>query len=772
MDTEYTSRIENVCQCKDITYEPLCNVSQKTVNEYAYEYSYNSRYLLRDGHPWFPVMGEMHYSRYREELWEESLRKMKAGGVGIVSTYVIWIHHEEEEGIFDFTGCRNLKGFLEACRKAGVLVFLRLGPWVHGEVRNGGFPDWIQAKEREGVGLRSNDPVYLDYVRRYWERVFEHAKGFLHGDGGPVIGVQIENEYGHVGGLKGEAGEAHMRALTAMAKEIGFRVPLYTATGWGGACIGDLLPVMGGYCEAPWDQRTTELEPNANFVFSYARNDAQIACDHHTGEDITFDESRYPFLTAELGGGLQVTSHRRPVAEGKDIGAMSIARLGSGAALLGYYMYHGGSNPKGKLSTLQESRATRYANDLPEINYDFNAPIRQYGTISDTYREIRLLALFLKDFGGELAAMETEIHPPEVRPGDFHTLRLSCRHDEKGGYIFFNNYQRRHRMDRHPNVVLTGICGDGEVQFPAVDIEDGEYGFFPYRMQLGDACLCTALATPLCRLRTKKGDAWVFYGDYVPEAAGTGGFKEQSANCPVVADGAEEDVTACLQGAERLKGMDMPESIENGVFIWKGETRADILKLSRREALSAQKLSLDQDYLILSEGFVWEEEGKVRVTGGKDTLIRCFPRISGEMLPGFAECGQEGRFTVYERKVDDKTATAEMSLILRNTGMSKYEVLISYNGKRDRQAGRDTILQISYSGERMEIYAEGEKVNDHFYTGQEVTLSLGYFDFPPRLEIVVYPLKENTAVFLEKWPEMEGGCACRLDKVAVTEQYW
>lgn len=101
------------------------------------EYGYESRCLLRDGRPWFPVMGEMHYSRYREALWEESLRKMKAGGVEIVSAYVIWIHHEEEEGVFDFTGCRNLKGFLEACRKVGILVFLRLGPWVHGEVRNG-----------------------------------------------------------------------------------------------------------------------------------------------------------------------------------------------------------------------------------------------------------------------------------------------------------------------------------------------------------------------------------------------------------------------------------------------------------------------------------------------------------------------------------------------------------------------------------------------------------------------------------------------------------
>ena len=745
------------------------------------KYSYDSRCLLRDGEPWFPVMGEMHYSRYREELWEESLRKMKAGGLEIVSVYVIWIHHEEEEGIFDFSGCRNLRGFLEACRKVGVLVFLRLGPWVHGEVRNGGFPDWIQAKERQGIVLRSNDAGYLDCVRRYWEQVYGQAKGFLYEDDGPVIGIQIENEYGHAGGLRGEEGEAHIRALTAMAKEIGFRVPLYTATGWGGACIGDLLPVMGGYCEAPWDQRLTELEPNVNFVFSHERNNHQIACDHHTGEEATFDESRYPFLTAELGGGIQVTSHRRPVAEGRDIGAMSVAKLGSGAALLGYYMYHGGSNPKGRRSTLQESRATGYPNDLPEINYDFNAPIRQYGTISDAYREVRLLALFLQEFGGELAAMETDICPDQVMPDDFHTLRLSCRHGGGGGYVFFNNYQRRHKMDRHTDVALAGICEDGKIAFPPIDIEDGEYGFFPYLLKLGNACLRTALATPLCRLRTEEGDTWVFYGDYVPKTSGAGGSEGESAGCPALHGGTDEDRTACFPGekertggfseAEGPNGMEVPASADDGIFIWEGDVRADILKLSRKEALWAQKLSLDQDYLVLAEDFVWEEEGTVRVTGGADTVIRAFPRLPEERLPGFAECGQDGRFTVYERKIDGKAAGVAVSLISRDAEKARYEVTVSYDGVRNRLTGRDTFLKISYSGDRMEIYDGTEKINDHFYTGQEVPLSLGYFGFPERLEIVVYPLAEDAAVFLEKWPKMEDGCACRLDAVTVAEQY-
>ena len=79
-------------------------------------YSYTKDYLTRDGQPWFPVMGEFHYSRYPENDWQEELYKMKAGGVGIVATYVIWIHHEEIEGEYDFSGSRDLRRFAKILR--------------------------------------------------------------------------------------------------------------------------------------------------------------------------------------------------------------------------------------------------------------------------------------------------------------------------------------------------------------------------------------------------------------------------------------------------------------------------------------------------------------------------------------------------------------------------------------------------------------------------------------------------------------------------------
>jgi len=107
------------------------------------EIGVNSRYLTLDGKPWLPVMGEFHFTRYPANRWEEEILKMKAAGVNIIATYVIWIHHEEIEGQFDWSGQRDLRAFAQLCAKHHMLVVARIGPWAHGEVRSGGFPDWV-----------------------------------------------------------------------------------------------------------------------------------------------------------------------------------------------------------------------------------------------------------------------------------------------------------------------------------------------------------------------------------------------------------------------------------------------------------------------------------------------------------------------------------------------------------------------------------------------------------------------------------------------------
>lgn len=126
--------------------------------------------------PFFGISGEFHFSRCDDSRWEDEIIKMKMCGVNVISTYIFWIHHEEDEGIFDFFECRNLRKFIQLCPKHQMYVIIRIGPFDHGEVRNGGF---------------------LFYTKRLYTKIAEQIKGMLYKDGGPIIAAQIDNEYMH-----------------------------------------------------------------------------------------------------------------------------------------------------------------------------------------------------------------------------------------------------------------------------------------------------------------------------------------------------------------------------------------------------------------------------------------------------------------------------------------------------------------------------------------------------------------------------------------------
>ena len=197
-------------------------------------YQVTDRYLLRDGKPWLPASGEIHYSRLPEELWSKELDKMKAAGLEIVSTYVFWIHHEEIENEFRWDGNRNLGKVIDLCHEKGLEVALRIGPWSHGECRNGGFPDWLLKKC--GKNVRCNAEPYMTYVRQYYERIVEHLNGRR------LFSVQIENEL--------VSDVEHLESLYNLAKECGFRPSFFTATAWGfdmSPLYDKMLPTFGGY---------------------------------------------------------------------------------------------------------------------------------------------------------------------------------------------------------------------------------------------------------------------------------------------------------------------------------------------------------------------------------------------------------------------------------------------------------------------------------------------------------------------------------------------
>ena len=156
------------------------------------EINLTNLYFTRGGKPFIGVMGEYHFSRDSRGNWKKELAKMKASGITIVSTYIFWIYHEETEGVYDFSGDNDVRAFIEDARETGLDVVIRVGPWAHGECRNGGLPDWLVRKPFE---IRTNNDEYLALVRKWYSRIYDEVKGLFYKDGGNIIAVQLENEY-------------------------------------------------------------------------------------------------------------------------------------------------------------------------------------------------------------------------------------------------------------------------------------------------------------------------------------------------------------------------------------------------------------------------------------------------------------------------------------------------------------------------------------------------------------------------------------------------
>lgn len=627
-----------------------------------------SLYLERNGKPFIGVMGEYHFSRDNRENWYRELCKMKAGGVNIVATYLFWIYHEETEGEFDFNGDRDIRNFLEETQRAGLEVVLRIGPWAHGECRNGGFPDWLVNKPYQ---IRGNYPEYMEKVRCWYEKIYEQVRGNFYKDGGNIIAIQLENE------LVDDA--EHLLALKKLAVEIGFQVPFYTVTGWNskyGAKIpvDEVVPVFGGYADAPWAKGIHPLPLSHHFVFDKNRNDTAVGVDiirdtDESGWRLPYE--KYPFITCELGAGLQPTHHRRPVIGDWDAYALSLVKLGSGNNLTGYYMYHGGTNKIGKYSTLNEDKETGYPNDYPILNYDFHTAITAYGEVREHYRRLNLLHLFLQDFGEVLAPMETVLSEKQTDEKDLESLRYCMRTDGERGFVFLNHYQRRAELKDLKQVVID----TGRVVFPAIDVCGKQSFFLPFNMDLEGRTLVSATAQPLCRVEN------TFFFAAIDGIAPRYQF----------ADG-----TFYRTEAGRRKKL----------AIGAGAEKIQIVTLTPEEALYARKLS---GKLYLGDNCdVYEmEDGIHAIAGGRFTYLLW----NGEDFE--------------QHEVSGEATYAELSFEeVEEPFRPKYLRELQLGGERRRfwkklrVSGREGFVEIPLACDAAQIYADGELVADIFYYGE------------------------------------------------------
>ena len=719
----------------------------------------NSYYMSIGGKPVIPVMGEFHYSRYPECQWEEEILKMKAGGVTVVPTYVFWSIHEEQEGVFNWTGNRNLRKFLQLCQKHGMWTVVRIGPFCHGEIRNGGLPDWLFAKPLE---IRSNDVNYLKYVKRFYEEIGRQLDGLYYKDGGTIIGTQIENEHQHSAAPWGitypgepkdmtsatydadiirigvsvqdkkittaELGDLHMKTLKKMAEEAGIQTPLYTATGWGNAAVigEEAIPVTAAYTYPFWSK--PKMSPFCLF------KDIQKNPDY---APVRYDTEKFPSFCAEMGVGIQMIYTRRPIVTAKAAEALMVRTLGSGANGIGYYMYHGGSTPK--------MGPTAFFSDepmgMPKISYDFQAPLGEFGLEHGSYRALRLLHLFLNDFSDQLAPMETVLPKgyAQLTPANRETLRYAARVKGKSGFVFMVNFQDHDtaRIDQK-DLCLRLKFAEETLRIPAqgtFTLPKDESLILPFNFRMEDALLKYATAQLLLKLDDKGMEHYFFF---VPEGIHPEFMFDK----------------ATVAGKYRYT----PEAGLKSTFTVKtaGGKRFKVTTLTREQALNACKVD---GKLLLTSSMVLPGEKGVRLLNMGNPVFR---------------------YVMYPSAKGFKEQTAEVPAVqpeYTSRKVGSRRLAVRFSGK-DYPQVNDYFLRLNYVGDVAMAFLKGELVLDHFYYGAPWQISLKRFQQElanEELSFYIRPLRKNVPFLSdlpkEAVPDFSKGAVVRVDSVQVVPQY-
>ncbi|HEX2144109.1 MAG TPA: beta-galactosidase [Glycomyces sp.] len=674
-----------------------------------------SRWFERSGRPWFPVTGEIHYSRIRRERWSEVLAHARAGGLDSVATYVFWNAHEPEPGKFCWDGNRDLRAFVELAASHDLGVVVRLGPWAHGESRHGGFPDWLVERD---LAARTNDPRYLALVRDLYAETIVQLRGLAHAEGGPVIAAQVDNE------LYDQP--EHLATLRELAEELGLRVPIWTATGWGGAQVPDsLLPVYSAYADGFWDDSETEWPAFAPIHFRYSeiRDDLTVGADLREALDgVEAGEAanrELPFATCELGGGMHVAYHRRPLVAPEDVAALALAKIGSGSVWQGYYMYAGGTQRTGPHGTEQESQATGYPNDVPASSYDFHAPIGEHGQIRAHHHLLRRQHLWLREEGHRLAPMTTTIGGGS--DDDPEELRWAVRSDGKSGYLFLTTYQPSKRpLAAQPSVQLTVDFDEGSVSIPSrpLDVPIGVSVAWPLRYRLTpDIELRSATAQLVTRIADEYGELVVLAATegvpvelVVDDGTGAKVIEPDAAPGPqcvvelpgvrlLILDeaGTNHLYRLPIAGRERLILSDAPAYVEDGDLVLHPDTGQSTVAIVPPVVLNGEGLSTPRD-----EG-LWRAWDLDSPTSGGAV-------IQSDLRPAHGSPPAPRRGGPLDR----------LSAPLDYSGAARVRVDVPAGAfTADR-----TLLRVKWTGDTGRAWAGGELIGDHFWHGRAWDLDL------------------------------------------------
>lgn len=311
--------------------------------------------FLLDGKPLQIIAGEMHYARIPREYWRHRLRMAKAMGLNTIATYVFWNYHEIRPGVFDFhSGNRDLVEFVREAQQEGLWVILRPGPYVCAEWDFGGIPPYLLRSP--AVHVRSNDPRYQRAAARYLRALGAQVHPLLVTHGGPILMVQVENEYGSFG-----ADTAYKEATRRMLVDAGIDVPLFTADGDDAFARGGIPGVFASATgEENYDSLAARTAP-----FNHGRGPNMVA-EFYPGWLTHWDE---PLPSTPLSGFLSKYD--------------SLLARGASVSL---YMFHGGTN----FGFTAGANYTKTKPIVPSMtSYDYGAPLSEAGWPTDKFYALR-----------------------------------------------------------------------------------------------------------------------------------------------------------------------------------------------------------------------------------------------------------------------------------------------------------------------------------------------------------------------------------------------
>ena len=401
------------------------------------------------------LSGEMHYSRIPHQYWRHRLRMMKAMGLNTVATYVFWNWHETEPGKWDFEGDKNLAEYIKTAGEEGMMVILRPGPYVCAEWEFGGYPWWLQ--NVEGMEIRRDNEAFLAHTKKYIDRLYQEVGHLLCTNGGPIIMVQCENEFGSYVHQRQDIPLEEHRSYNAKIKQqladAGFNVPLFTSDGsWlfeGGSTPG-ALPTANG-------------ESNIKVLKDCVNQ-------YHGGKG--------PYMVAEFySGWLAHWAEPHPRVNASALARQTELYMQNDVSI-NFYMVHGGTN----FAFTAGANYDKRRDIQPDLtSYDYDAPISEAGWATPKYDSIRnVLAKYSKAKLPKVPARIPVIEIPEIklnRVADVLTYADALECVESDSPLTFEQLGQGYGYvlySRHFNQPITGTLMVPGLRDFAVVYIDGE----------------------------------------------------------------------------------------------------------------------------------------------------------------------------------------------------------------------------------------------------------------------------------------------------------